>query len=215
VDQYPSLKHFRDANNHRATICEGLRVMGKAWKLPAAIPQAASAINAPTRRALRSTRNVDQREQWGAAPVGTTPARKVQTFYESDPKNAKQAAIHERRKNCTGIVTYRTHWDKASGDVNAKGKGARGSCANCNKPLTNVWCAGCHTWLCGPHVPLQSELGSATILNTIINPVTGVESHVCFRNSCWHEWHKHALESQQHMRPSSSSTGAQRTLEFN
>jgi hypothetical protein len=189
--------------------------MGKAWKLPAAIPQAASAINAPTRRALRSTRNVDQREQWGAAPVGTTPARNVRTFYNSDPKNDRQAAIHERRKNCTGIVTYRTHWDKASGDVNAKGKGARGSCANCNKPLTNVWCAGCHTWLCGPHVPLQSELGSATILNTIINPVTGVESHVCFRNSCWHEWHKHALESQQHMRPSSSSTGAQRTLEFN
>ena len=211
VDQYPSLLHYRDANNHRATIREGLRLMGRAWRLSAeaSVPPQSAAINAP-RRALRSTANVDQRE-WGAAAVGNTPARNVRTFYEADPKNINQKAVHERRKNCRGLVMFRTFRDK-SGQVHPKGAGARGACAFCKKPLTNVWCAGCHTWLCGPHIELSSELGSSMIVNTITNPFTGIQKQICFRNSCWHEWHKFAYESQS-ANPV-NSTGAQRTLQF-
>eukprot|EP00978_Attheya_sp_CCMP212_P011481 scaffold28323_cov49-Attheya_sp.AAC.1 len=185
--------------------------MSEAWSVSTEVvlPVVVSNI---TRRALRSTVNVDH-TRWGAAVVGKTPARNVKSFYESDPLNEEQRIIQERRKACMGLVMFRTHQD-SSGTVNPKGKGARGACGFCKKPLTNVWCAGCHTWLCGPHIELSSEKGSSTILNAIANPITitGIQTQIYCRNSCWHDWHKFAYEKQFVSAVNTSS--AQRTLDF-
>jgi hypothetical protein len=215
IEKYESLIRLREANNHRVSFRDGLRRMSEAWSLSTeAGPQlTAGVLNTPRRRALRSTANVDHRK-WGAAITGKTPAQNVKGFYESDPLNEEQKKIQERRKACMGLVMFRTHRD-SSGVVNPKGKGARGACGFCKKPLTNVWCAGCHTWLCGPHIQLSSELGSSIILNAVTNPVTGVQTQICCRNSCWHEWHKFAYEKQCGSSASSVSTSStRRSLDF-
>jgi hypothetical protein len=178
--------------------------MTKAWLLSQEPVVEPGVPAAAARRALRSDANVDHRA-WGAPIVGKTPARNVQRFYGADPQNEHQRVIQERRKNCLGLVMFRTHRDAQSGKLNPKGKGARGPCAFCAKPLTNVWCAGCHTWLCGPHVEIQSDLRCNVIVNTVRSPFTGTQKTVCFRNSCWHEWHAVAYNKQFELAAASTS----------
>jgi hypothetical protein len=210
IEKYGSLVRLREANNHRLSFRDALRRMSEAWSVSTTeVVPPPMVVSSIARRALRSTMNVDH-TRWGADVVGKTPARNVKAFYESDPLNEDQRIIQERRKACMGLVMFRTHRD-SNGEVNTKGKGARGACGFCKKPLTNVWCAGCHTWLCGPHIELAPELGSGIILNAIANPITGLQKRICCRNSCWHEWHKFAYEKQ--CAPVTTST-AQRTLDF-
>jgi hypothetical protein len=229
LDFYATLFDLRHANTQRLSFKRSLRRVAKLWLADCEkakqdlLGRSLSVLMPP--RQTRSNVGFGV-EGWCFPQTGQTPARKVGDWYKNDTSDTHlEAMVKQRRQSCPGLLLYRVGEDPDNaGTPNEKGKGGRGSCAQCKKPNSNVYCGLCHTWLCGPHVPLKkgsiepnliycsltnasesvSQLAPPTRLFAGSNDSNGV----VFRNSCWHIWHKDGYQKRidefQTISPSSS-----------
>ena len=229
---YGTLHAFRHANSERLSFKKALRRVSTQWLVEEKrrsqnLLGRTMSVAAPARQ-TRS--NVDFGvEGWCFPQTGRTPARNVAAWYKTNGEHTsseQETLIKERRQNCPGLPFYRVGEDPdKAGEVNEKGKGGRGSCAQCRKPNSNTYCGLCHTWLCGYHVPLKNnssepsyiycslinaeESSSGIARPTRLFPPTGDSKSgtgVVFRNSCWHIWHREGYQKRIDEYMSSSMT---------
>ena len=214
LDFYATLFDLRHANTQRLSFKRSLRRVAKHWVAEA--QQAKQDLLGRTMTVLmppRQTRsNVEFGvEGWCLPQTGRTPARKVGDWYKNDTSDTHiEAMVKQRKQSCPGLLLYRVGEDPDNaGTANEKGKGGRGSCAECKKSNSNTFCGLCHTWLCGPHVPLRKDstepnliycsLANAAESSQLAPPTrlfhdSNKGKSVVFRNSCWHIWHRDGYE---------------------
>jgi hypothetical protein len=131
---------------------------------------------------------------WGAAErTRCTPQKFVKLFYDRNPANSAEAAVHMRMKNCKGVPIYRV--DPETKDN--KGRGSRGRCVECTS-LTNVYCISCRKWLCDPRLAAKrtdSSNNSGDPKYIKISFDDGMKrDSICGIFSCWHKSHHAALD---------------------
>jgi hypothetical protein len=204
---YSSLFDMRHAATQRLSFRRSLRRVSKQWlaqqqRQNRDLLGTNVLVVAPTRQ-TRSNADVETRG-WCLPRTGRTPARKVAEWYQNDSSTSQlEAMIKQRKQNCPGLPVYRVGEDE-----NEKGKGGRGSCAQCHKPNSNIFCGICHTWLCGPHIPLRQaatephfifcSLENAAAVSPptrLLSSAASGTNGIMFRNSCWHIWHGEAYKN--------------------
>jgi hypothetical protein len=199
---YTSLFAMRHASTQRISFKTSLRKVANQWlaqqkRQNRDLLGTSVSVSAPIRQ-TRSNADIEV-QGWCLPRTGKTPARKVAEWYQNDTSTSQvEVMIKERKHNCPGLPLYRVGEDE---NMNEKGKGARGSCAKCHKTNSNMYCGICHTWLCGPHIPLRPN---ATDPHYVFCSVVNAEDEasqprvggtnprsngIIFRNSCWHIWH--------------------------
>jgi len=184
---YPSLRHYRNANSRRLTFDDALGEI--VHTILATLYDARSSDseneNTTIQRGSRQTRSMKIRDLPLIRFTGLSPQRKVKDYYDNPKPRKADRTIVERRVNCPGNPVYRLFYDEKEKVTNSKGKGSRNSCVLCSS-LTNIWCSLCHTWLCGPHIERGHEGKDAIVrLNASEN--------ICCKNTCWMMWHERGL----------------------
>lgn len=187
---YPSLRHYRNANSHRMTFDDVLAkivhtILERFGEMPSnSVPDNTNFQCSAEGQGIR-TRSMKVRDVPLVTFTGNSPKRNVKSFY-ANPKPAVCQPILERRLNCAGNAVYRVDYDEKNKVVNNKGKGSRSLCALCSA-FTNVWCTICHTWLCGPHVDRKCD-----DYETVIR--LSLSGNVYCLNTCWMMWHENGLK---------------------
>jgi len=195
---YSSLKHYRHNCTHRMTLDDMLTLLvheiSRRFSEPD--PDVSSSSEADdasqgdsTKPLTRSNKVILQNESW-LNITGKSPKRNVRKFYDdaAGSNNEDKKILNTRRVNCTGNPIFRLNYDSEKKKINMKGKGSRNSCAVCSKD-TNVYCTGCHVWLCGPHVGRPDSSGRDVVIC--------LASQVYCLNTCWSTHHKPGLDLSQ------------------
>ena len=186
---YPSLRHYRNANSHRLTFDDALAEMVHSIielndEKPAnSVPENTNFNSSAGGQGTR-TRSMKVKDVPLVKVTGDSPQRNIKKFYDNPKQGNRQ--ILERRLNCVGNSVYRVDYDETGKVIDQKGKGSRGRCVLCSS-LTNVWCTICHTWLCGPHLDRNCD-DRETVIRLSLS------SNVYCLNTCWMMWHENALK---------------------
>jgi hypothetical protein len=153
LEQYPSLKHYRNACSKRMSLDDILafivheisRVTEPSDSVndDAVNPDQVTPSNPnPTHR--RSTMMTVKMEMWLKPSTGHSPKRNVKKFYSPDDETICEGKqkLYTRRLECSGNAVYRVHYDDAKKEINPKGDRSRSTCVQC-KQQTNVFCSIC------------------------------------------------------------------------
>lgn len=190
---YPSLKHYRHACSQRRSLDDMLtliiheisnRFIESSVSLDdKGVDSNQDAASQPSHTRSRKI-SVRMENKW-LHITDLSPKRNVKKFYDT-PGDSEKNMIITRRLECPGNPIFRVYYNDTKKEIDPKGKGSRSSCALCSRH-TNVYCAICHVWLCGPHIDREDSTGRSVVLCLKYQEVYGY-------NTCWNTWHKPGLD---------------------